>query len=278
MGHEPIFGNSRPRAGWFRAIRTDEAFELCKLNPVAFMVLYLIASRTRFKPGLEVPMGSAIVDWKVLGITEQQFRTAKSQLEKLGLATFKSTTRGTLGKLTDSRVFESLNSSNNGLINGQPTDSKAKTQRTDPDFPTDKSTDSKHEETSTESTIFDGSSVNANGLNNGQLPDFQRTDSEKSTTKKESINRKNIRRRETLAPSWDDFWAYCQSIGLTAEPYARDKFEAANSENWKRMPNWQAYARRVKGWWSADGRPASPSSRGPAKVQVQPDHSKGFFT
>lgn len=78
-------------------------------------------------------------------------------------------------------------------------------------------------------------------------------------------------------PSWMEFWEYCQSLqcGLTAEWYAKDKWEAANAENWKRMTNWRAYARRCKGWWESDGRPMSPPSKG-RKQQMKPDHEKGF--
>lgn len=68
----------------------------------------------------------------------------------------------------------------------------------------------------------------------------------------------------TLAekPSWEEFWKYCQGMhcGLAAEWYARDKFEAAEGENWQgNKQNWRAYARRCKGWWQQDGSPMEPS-------------------
>jgi hypothetical protein len=77
-------------------------------------------------------------------------------------------------------------------------------------------------------------------------------------------------------PSWPEFWEYCQSLqcGLPAEWYAKDKWESANTENWKRMTNWRAYARRCKGWWESDGRPMVPTSKG--GKQMKPDHEKGF--
>ena len=67
----------------------------------------------------------------------------------------------------------------------------------------------------------------------------------------------------TLAekPSWAEFWEYCQGIhcGLAAEWFARDKFEAAEGENWQgNKQNWRAYARRCKGWWQQDGSPMEP--------------------
>lgn len=62
------------------------------------------------------------------------------------------------------------------------------------------------------------------------------------------------------APSWEEFWAYCQTQAclLPAEWYAMDKWEAANASNWKDKSNWKAYARRCKGWWESDGRPMTP--------------------
>jgi hypothetical protein len=63
-------------------------------------------------------------------------------------------------------------------------------------------------------------------------------------------------------PSWDEFWGYCQSLhcGLTAEWYARDKFEAANADRWQKKSDWRSYARRAKGWWENDGRPMTPKA------------------
>lgn len=64
-------------------------------------------------------------------------------------------------------------------------------------------------------------------------------------------------------PSWGEWWAYLQtqSCLLPAEWYARDKFEAAESDNWNGKSNWKAYARRCKGWWEADGRPMTPKTK-----------------
>lgn len=76
------------------------------------------------------------------------------------------------------------------------------------------------------------------------------------------------------SPSWQEFWDYCQSQAclLPAEWYARDKFEAAEADNWKGRSNWQAYARRCKGWWEQDGRPIQPKKSGkpaPESNQIQ---------
>jgi uncharacterized protein YdaU (DUF1376 family) len=68
---------------------------------------------------------------------------------------------------------------------------------------------------------------------------------------------------EAQIPSWSEFWTYCQSQAclLPAEWYARDKFEAAESDHWKGKGNWRAYARRCKGWWESDGRPMQPKKK-----------------
>ena len=61
-------------------------------------------------------------------------------------------------------------------------------------------------------------------------------------------------------PSWEEFWAYCQSphCGIAAEWYAKDKFWAACQDKWQKKSDWRAYARRVRGWWDNDGRPMKP--------------------
>ena len=73
-------------------------------------------------------------------------------------------------------------------------------------------------------------------------------------------------------PSWEEFWAYCQSpaCSLVAEWYARDKFLAADADNWSKSRNWKAYANRCKTWWESDGRPMTKPKRkqAPADNQV----------
>jgi len=62
---------------------------------------------------------------------------------------------------------------------------------------------------------------------------------------------------ESQKPSWKEFWEYCQSLhcGLLSESFAKDKFEAAESDNWEKKSNWKAYARRCKNWWQQEGSP-----------------------
>lgn len=80
-------------------------------------------------------------------------------------------------------------------------------------------------------------------------------------------------------PSWEEFWAYCQTQAclLPAEWYARDKFLAADASNWKGKENWQAYARRCKGWWEADGKPMKPTNPHANNRNQPPDRNEVTF-
>jgi hypothetical protein len=90
--------------------------------------------------------------------------------------------------------------------------------------------------------------------------------SQKSESESESEERAKGARApfpEAESPSWKAFWEYCQSVhcGLAAEFYARDKWEAANADNWQKKSDWRAYARRCKGWWQQDGSPMQPKMK-----------------
>ena len=77
---------------------------------------------------------------------------------------------------------------------------------------------------------------------------------------------------EIEAPSWEEFWKFCQHIGMHGESYALDKFHAADQKHWQNAPNWSAYASRVKAWWEQDGKPmTSPKGNGAPAVKVFPE-------
>jgi hypothetical protein len=65
-------------------------------------------------------------------------------------------------------------------------------------------------------------------------------------------------------PNWEEWWGYCKSITLVAEWYARDKFLAAEADQWEKKKAWRKYADRCKGWWEGDGRPMQPKRNGKA--------------
>lgn len=115
--------------------------------------------------------------------------------------------------------------------------------------------------------------------------DISEVRSQKSESESKESALARAREPDAEIPSWKEFWDYCQSpaCGLAAEWYAQDKWEAANADNWKRLSNWRAYARRCRGWWESDGRPMAPPSKarpgnghGYGKPRLVPDHDKGF--
>ena len=111
--------------GWFKAVRSREVIELIRANPNAFILAYVIAHRARFHDGFNadgLERGEAMLgDFESYGMTERQYRTAKEQLTKWHFATFKTTNKGTLGKLMDTRLFDPLNISTDRQNDNQPT-------------------------------------------------------------------------------------------------------------------------------------------------------------
>ncbi len=105
-------------AGWFRAMRTQEAAELLAFSSDAFLLAYVIAYRaqwsTRFNRHGCAPGEAFLGDFREYGMTERRYRTAKAHLEKWGFATFKATNKGTIAKLADSRLFDVLLSPSDG--------------------------------------------------------------------------------------------------------------------------------------------------------------------
>jgi hypothetical protein len=52
------------KRGWFRAMRTDEAFELLRKNHCAFILAYVIAYRAQFRAGFNrynLKLGESVV-------------------------------------------------------------------------------------------------------------------------------------------------------------------------------------------------------------------------
>jgi hypothetical protein len=90
-------------------MRTDAALELLKRNPAAFILAYIIAYRGQFKGGFnryDLKLGESLIgDYQQYGLTRQKYRTAMRQLSEWDFATFAVTNRGTIGKLTDTRLF-----------------------------------------------------------------------------------------------------------------------------------------------------------------------------
>lgn len=89
---------------------SPEFYALIKKRPTAFVLLAVIADRARKVPldiddGLEV--GEAFIgDYAEYGATPQSYRTDKQHLERLKIATFKSTNKGTIAKIVNSSIFD----------------------------------------------------------------------------------------------------------------------------------------------------------------------------
>ncbi len=117
--------------GWVKAMRTSDALELIRANPFCYVMAATIALRARWTDGFNadgLEQGEALIgDFEQQGMTEQQYRTTKAQLAKWGFATFRPTTRGTIAKLTDTRLFSLFIPDANGRNNGRPTDDQRTT-------------------------------------------------------------------------------------------------------------------------------------------------------
>lgn len=96
--------------GWLKTYRNPELLELIAINGNAANLLLIIAFRAWRGTGINrhgLGPGQAFIgNFEKQGMSEQQYRTAKKVLEKLGYATFKPTARGTIATLTDSRIYD----------------------------------------------------------------------------------------------------------------------------------------------------------------------------
>jgi hypothetical protein len=115
-------------SGWFKAIRSSEAIEVGAASVKAFWLSYVIANRARWSTDYNrygCELGEALIsDYEAYGLTRQEFRTAKEFLENNHFATFRTTSKGTIAKLSDSRLFCIAENSDNQQPNQQPTSSQ----------------------------------------------------------------------------------------------------------------------------------------------------------
>jgi hypothetical protein len=122
--------------GFVKLMRSETTTELLSTDPQAFLLLALIAYRARYRPGeslMGLQPGEALIgDYRACGLTEQKYRSAKQRLAKYGFATFKTTSKGTVARIVDTRVFSINGCEGNGHSNGHPTDG----QRTPNERPT----------------------------------------------------------------------------------------------------------------------------------------------
>jgi len=107
--------------------RGEKTNELMK-DPSSFMLLTQIALRARRTDSFNVknlkPGEAFIGDYRTIGLTQQQYRTAKKKLEEWGLAKFEPTNRGTIATLLNTDIYNINIKTNNGHNNKQVTNSK----------------------------------------------------------------------------------------------------------------------------------------------------------
>jgi hypothetical protein len=112
------------KSGFIKLRRSENSRELLK-RPKSFALLALIALRARRSDELNIHglgIGEALLgDREAVGLTQQEYRSAKNLLEKLGLATFRGTNRGTIAKLMDCTIFDINLTDDNEQVHKQAT-------------------------------------------------------------------------------------------------------------------------------------------------------------
>lgn len=113
--------------GFIKLVRDSNIEELLKY-PHAYALLTLIALRAKRANDIgfnNLEIGKCYIgDCKTIGASPRQYRTAKKRLSICGLATFKGTNKGTIAKLTNTRVFD-VNLSTDRQADRQATDSQS---------------------------------------------------------------------------------------------------------------------------------------------------------
>jgi hypothetical protein len=107
-----------------KLFRGRETLELLK-DPHAWTLLSVIAIRARRTSDFGISglrQAEALLgDYENYGLTQQQYRSAKKKLQKWQIATFRSTPRGTIARLTGTEIYD---------INAEPADEQASNQAT----------------------------------------------------------------------------------------------------------------------------------------------------
>lgn len=107
---------------------SNDSQEILK-RPKAFALLAQIALRAKRDSHISVlglEYGEALIsDPELCGLTQQEYRTAKKQLDEFGLVKFRATNRGTIAKLLNSSIFEIIpDLPNKQTTSKQQTDNK----------------------------------------------------------------------------------------------------------------------------------------------------------
>lgn len=121
-------GTRPPVAGGFvKLMRGDDTRDLLEFHPVDFWLLSLVAYRARRTSGGGLQPGEALIgvgDITRVGFTARSYRTAKKRLETCHKVTTRTTSRGTIIKLTDASIYDI-----NGFQNDKPSDKQTTTNK-----------------------------------------------------------------------------------------------------------------------------------------------------
>ena len=113
-----------------KLIRGDYSNELCKF-PYAFTLLSIIALRARRTakengPNIHNlnPTEALIGDYVNYGMSQQNYRTAKKQLEDFGLITTQATNKGTIATICSTEIYD-INLDENAGAGNDPSNERA---------------------------------------------------------------------------------------------------------------------------------------------------------
>jgi hypothetical protein len=207
--------------GFLKLMRGPETEELMG-HPNEFLLLTIISYRARRSDsfnGEGLQPGEAVIgDFRNYGLTERQYRTAKQRLEKWRFSTFRATNKGTIAKLTDSRVWD-INM-NEG--DGQATGKRQKNDRQTTDTTTGTGTGKEQDKKCFETIFYAALTGDSDRLNDGQ--DFEnrqakpkKVTTNKKTTKETRIPPHTPHRGADYGEDFLAFWAaYPKKVGKDA--------------------------------------------------------------
>jgi len=111
--------------GWIKLKRGNTTRELLK-DRKAFALLTAIACRAKRTDDFNIhglaPGQALIGDHKNCGLSEQEYRGAKTRLKRYGLVDFKATPRGTIATLCSTAIYDINVTEGQQADNEQPTD------------------------------------------------------------------------------------------------------------------------------------------------------------
>ncbi|PSV48349.1 hypothetical protein [Photobacterium indicum] len=174
-------------AGFIKYRRTEEA-EFLLGHPHANHLLMVMAYRARRTdhPMNGLKAGQCFLgDFRGLGLTERAYRTAKKQLQDWGLADFKGTNKGTVGTITNSKVYDINHGEGDGQGDRQETGTCDRSVSHGVSPESNKVTDKETGESDENTVGYSGDSDEGDGQTDRQVTDQRQVSDERVTTNKE---------------------------------------------------------------------------------------------